>query len=41
MEIFAFGVITFELIKIPTCLATQNDRQNLRFVKDIRVVAKK
>ena len=33
-------MITFEPIKIQTCLAPQNDRQNLSFVKDIHVVAK-
>ena len=34
MEIFAFCVITFDPITIKTCLAPQNDRQNLSFVKD-------
>ena len=41
MEIFAFGVITFEPIKIQTCLAPQNDRLILSFVKDNHLVAKK
>ena len=31
-------VITFEPIKIWTCLAPQNDHLNLNFVKDIYVV---
>jgi hypothetical protein len=31
--IFAFCVITFEPIKIQTCLATQNDCLNFSFVK--------
>ena len=34
MEIFVFCVITFEPIKILTCLAPQNDGLNLSFVKD-------
>ena len=38
MKIFAFCVITFELIKIQTCLAPQNDRLNLSFVKDFHEV---
>ena len=41
MEIFAFGVITFEPINIQTCLAPQNVCLNLSFVKDVHVVAKK
>ena len=43
MEIFAFGVITFEPINIQTCLglAPQNVCLKLSFVKDVRVVAKK
>ena len=41
MEIFAFCVITFELIKIQTRLAPQNDHLNLRFVKDENTVGKK
>ena len=40
-EIFAFCIITFEPIKIQTCSAPQNDRQNLSFVKDINVDWKK
>ena len=40
-EIFAFCVINFEPIGIKTCLAPQNDRLNLSFVKDIHVVGKK
>ena len=32
-----FCVITFKPIKIQTCLAPQNDRLNLSFVKDIYV----
>ena len=38
IEIFAFCVITFEPIKIQTCLAPQNDSLNLSFVKNINVV---
>ena len=34
-------VIDFDPIGIYTCLALQNDRQNLNFVKDICVVGKK
>ena len=34
MEIFVFCVITFEPILSKTCLAPQNDRQSLSFVKD-------
>ena len=33
-EIFVFCAITFEPIKIQTCLAPQNDGLNLSFVKD-------
>ena len=33
-------VIDFDPIRIYTCLALQNDRQNLNFVKDICVVSK-
>ena len=38
---FAFCVITFEPIEVQTCSAPQNDRQNLGFVKDIKVVVEK
>ena len=38
---FAFCVITFEPIECQTCSAHQNDRQNLIFVKDIKVVVEK
>ena len=38
---FAFCVITFEPIEVQTCSAPQNDRLNLVFVKDIKVVVKK
>ena len=38
---FAFCVITFEAIEVQTCSAPQNDRQNLGFVKDIKVVVEK
>ena len=38
---FAFCVITFEPIEVQTCSAPQNDRQNLVFVKDIKVVVEK
>ena len=38
---FAFCVITFEPIEVKTCSAPQNDRQNLVFVKDIKVVVQK
>ena len=41
MEIFAFCVIAFEPITILTYSAPQNDRLNLSFVKDIKVVGKK
>ncbi len=34
-------VIDFDQIGILTCLAPQNDHQNLHFVKDIYVVGKK
>ena len=40
MEIFAVCVITFEPIKIQTCSSLQNDRLNLSFVKDIKVIGK-
>jgi hypothetical protein len=39
--VFAFWVITFEPIKIQTWSAPQNDRLNLRFVKDIHVFGEK
>ena len=35
------NVIAFDPIKIQTCLAPQNDRQHLSFVKYIYVDAKK
>ena len=38
---FAFCVITCEPIEVQTCSAPQNDRQNLVFVKDIKVVVEK
>ena len=38
---FAFCVITYEPIEVQTFSAPQNDRQNLVFVKDIKVVVKK
>ena len=41
MEIFAFFAISFEPIKIETCLAPKNDCLNLSFVKHIYVVGKK
>ena len=41
MEIFAVCVITFEPTKIQTCSSPQNDRQNLSFVQDIKVIGKK
>ena len=41
METFAVFVITFEPIKILTCSSLQNDRLNLSFVKDIKVIGKK
>ena len=34
MEILAFYAIAIEPIKVQTCLASQNDRLNLSFVKD-------
>ena len=39
-NICGFG-ITFEPIKIQTCSSPQNDRLNLSFVKDIKVIGKK
>ena len=33
--------ISFEPIKIQTCLAPQNDRLNVSFVKDMHVVGEK
>ena len=41
MNIAVFSVVAFDTIKIQIYLATQNDRLNLRFVKDINVVGKK
>ena len=41
MEIFAVCVITLEPIKIQTCSSPQNDRLNLSFAKDIKVIGKK
>ena len=38
---FTFCVIPFEPIEVQTCSAPQNDRQNLGFVKDIKVVVEK
>ena len=38
---FAFCVITYEPIEVQTFSAPQNDRQNLGFMKDIKVVVKK
>ena len=38
---FAFCVINFEPIEVQTCSATQNDRLNLVFVKDIKVDVEK
>ena len=40
MEIFAYFVKTFEPIISKTCQATQNDRQNLSFVKDEHMAKK-
>ena len=34
-------IIDFDPIRVQTCLALQNDRQILNFVKDIYVVGKK
>ena len=39
MEIFVVCVITFEPIQ--TCSSPQNDRLNLSFVKDIKVIGKR
>ena len=36
-----FHVVAFDLIRIQTGLAPQNEHQNLSFVKDIHVVGKK
>ena len=41
MEIFAYCVITFELITSKTCLALQNDCQKLSFVKEEHTYGKK
>ena len=41
MKIVTFYVITIEPIKVQTHSASQNDRLNLRFVKDKHVVGKK
>ena len=41
MEIILFCVLAFEPIKIQTCSASQYDRLNLTFVKDLKVVSKK
>ena len=38
---FAFCVITYEPIEVQTFSAPQNHRQNLGFVKDIKVVVEK
>ena len=38
---FSFCVITFETIEVQTCSTSQNDHQNLVFVKDIKVVVEK
>ena len=39
--ICVFALVTFEPIKIQTCSASQNDRLNFSFVKDIHVVGEK
>ena len=36
-----FHVVAFDLFRIQTGLAPQNEHQNLSFVKDIHVVSKK
>jgi hypothetical protein len=36
-----FHVVAFDLIRIQTSLAPQNEHQNLSFVKDIHVVGKR
>ena len=41
MEILVFYAIAIEPIKVQTYSASQNDRLNLSFVKDVYVVAKK
>ena len=41
MKPFVFFVIAFDPIKILTCWALQNDRQNLSFVKATNVVGEK
>ena len=41
MEIFVFWVITREPTKVQTHSASQNDRQNLGFMKDIMNMVKK
>ena len=40
-EKFVFNAVGFDSIKIWTCLAPQNDRQHLSFVKDYNVVGEK
>ena len=37
---FVIYVIDFDPIRVFTCLALQNDRQNLNFEKEIRVAVK-
>ena len=39
-KIFVIYVIDFDPIRVFTCLALQNDRQNLNFVKEIFVAVK-
>ena len=41
LKTFVFYVIAFDPIEIQTCLAPQNDRQNLSFVKDNNVFVAK
>ena len=41
MEIFATCALTFDPVEIQNCSASQNDRLNLSFLKDIYVVGEK
>ena len=41
MEIFAFCVITFEPMEVQTRSAPQNNRLEISFLKDIKVVGEK
>ena len=40
-EKFVFNAVGFDSIKIWTCLAPQNDRQHLSFVKNVYAIGRK